>query len=150
MFKVVLTFEEEEEAEVCKLFRSLTLPLWECRAKQVHLNFSPYYKQLKLTCYIQLQRKRIHLSSKNSLVFIVLFVLSSQLVCIVYRCPEQFFLPSGVPTRRPIKKRNNILRKRRLVSPFFFLFQAFYLYLSCFISLPIYLFVGFLSKLSTS
>ena len=49
----------------------------------------------------------------------VLFVLFSQLACIVYRCPEQFFLPSGVRTGWPIKKRNNILRKRRLVSPFF-------------------------------
>ena len=33
LFKVVLTFEVEEEAEICKLFRSLTLPLWECKSQ---------------------------------------------------------------------------------------------------------------------
>lgn len=33
MFKVVLTFEVEEEAEICKLLRSLTLPLWECKSQ---------------------------------------------------------------------------------------------------------------------
>ena len=33
MFKVVLTFEVEEETEIYKLFRSLTLPLWECKSQ---------------------------------------------------------------------------------------------------------------------
>lgn len=33
MFKVVLTFEVEEEDEICKLFRSLTLPPWECKSQ---------------------------------------------------------------------------------------------------------------------
>ena len=73
-------------------------------------------------------------------MFMVLFVLFSQLACIVYRCPEQFFLPSGVRTGRPIKKRNNILRKRRLVSPFFsfssFLSVPFMFHLSFHIFTP--------------
>lgn len=127
LFKVVLTFEVEEEAEICKLFRSLTLPLWECKSKASVLKLLALHQATEIDLLYPTAMKKDPFVLKKIESYAVIFFSCvycfvrpfSQLACIVYRCPEQFFLPSGVRTGRPIKKRNNILRKRRLVSPFF-------------------------------